>query len=220
MSYYKLLIISFISITFYTSCESSAEKQIRWETEEKNRIEREISLKKLEEEKAYAQLVADNDRLEREAKERKEREVYDRYKNNSLSTGSIPYSSCFGGNSSCNDWGCSEINVRSPRDSDVVVTIKQNEKVVRHAYIKANSSYSFKLPNGTYQPFFYYGQGWNPEKALPSQLCRTFKGGFVKDEVFGKDSPQRLDNDILSYELILQRNGNFSTTPSNPNEMF
>jgi carboxypeptidase C (cathepsin A) len=46
------------------------------------------------------------------------------------------------------------------------------------------------------------------------------KGGFIAGESYGKDSPQRLSNNILEYELILQQNGNFSTKPSNAEEAF
>jgi hypothetical protein len=44
------------------------------------------------------------------------------------------------------------------------VTVKQADKAVRYAYIKANSTFTFKMPNGEYQPFFYYGKGWHPTK--------------------------------------------------------
>jgi hypothetical protein len=44
------------------------------------------------------------------------------------------------------------------------------------------------------------------------------KGGFISNEDFGKDDPQTLQNNVLTYELILQTNGNFSTRPSNPLE--
>ena len=50
--------------------------------------------------------------------------------------------------------------------------------------------------------------------------CGTLKGGFISNENFGKDSPQSLSNNILKYELILQQNGNFSTSPSNSDEAF
>jgi len=99
-----------------------------------------------------------------------------------------------------------------------LVTIKRGEAVVRHAFIKAGRSYTFELPDGTYQPFFYYGKGWNPEKVMKQTDCGTLKGGFLTNENFGKDSPQVLSNNILGYELILQQNGNFSTRPSNANE--
>jgi hypothetical protein len=84
-----------------------------------------------------------------------------------------------------------------------------------HAYIRANDSYTFEMPNGTYQPFFYYGKGWDPEKIMKETPEGTIKGGFVSDESFGKDDPQTLEDNILTYQLIFQTNGNFSTRPSN-----
>lgn len=73
----------------------------------------------------------------------------------------------------------------------------------------------FRFPNGVYQAFFYYGKGLNPEKEMKNG---TIKGGFMTNENFGKDQPQSLSNNQLTYELILQQNGNFSTQPSNPEE--
>ena len=144
----------------------------------------------------------------------------EQYQNNVLRNGTMPYAYCFGSSNSCSEYGCSEIRVRTPHNSDVVVTIKRNDRVYRHAYIQANRSYAFKFPNGTYQAFFYYGKGWNPHKFMKNTTCGKLKGGFVSNEHFGKDSPQSLYNQILSYELILQQNGNFSTRPSNREEAF
>jgi hypothetical protein len=141
-------------------------------------------------------------------------EEYDKYIENALQTGEMPYYDFYGGNPSCDEYGCSQITVRTPSNSDVLVTIKQNGEVVRHAYIQANDSYSFSFPNGTYQPFFYYGLGWNPEKEMKETPQGILKGGFIENESFGKDDPQYLENQILEYELILQQNGNFSTIPS------
>jgi hypothetical protein len=45
-------------------------------------------------------------------------------------------------------------------------------------------------------------------------------GGFVLHESFSKDNPQSLEHQILTYELILQQNGNFQQRPSNANEVF
>jgi len=148
----------------------------------------------------------------------KTREIYNKYINNSLQTGTTPYRKYYGGNSNCGEWGCSQIKVKTPHNSDVLVTIKRSDKVVRHAYIRANSSYTFEMPNGIYQTFFYYGKGWTPEKEMKRANNTPIFGGFISDEVFGKDSPQRLDNSILEYQLILQRNGNFKTIPSNSME--
>lgn len=164
---------------------------------------------------------SEQSRVEREArleKERQEQKLYNEYVNNSLRNGSTPYSYCYGGNSRCFEYGCSQITVRTPSNSDVVVTIKRYDVVVRHAYIKAGNSYTFEVPNGTYQPFFYYGRGWYPDKLMKRTNCGDLRGGFVSDEQFGKDEPQYLNDNTLEYELILQRSGNFSTRPSNIEE--
>lgn len=194
--------------------------------EEQQRIEHENQI--AEEEKARAiqmeqqrigqEKRAETERIERETqleKERKEKEVYDKYIDNSLHTGATPYSQYYGKNEVCNDYGCSKIKVTTPSNSDVLVTVKRNDRVIRHAYIRASDSYIFSFPDGIYQAFFYYGEGWNPEKEMKGG---QIKGGFVGDEEFGKDEPQQLENSILEYELILQQNGNFSTRPSNPEE--
>ncbi|KMQ68858.1 hypothetical protein ACM39_06115 [Chryseobacterium sp. FH2] len=221
----KLLSLSFLALLFLTSCESEQTRKEREAREEKERIE--LEQRQKEEEKAEAirleqvriekEKQAEAERIEREAqleKERKEQEIYDRYISNTLRTGSTPYSKYYGGNSSCSDYGCSQIKVRTS-NSDVLVTIKKNDKVVRHAFIQAGDSYAFSFPNGTYQAFFYYGKGWNPEKEMKGG---EIKGGFISEEHFGKDDPQNLFNNELVYELILQQNGNFSTRPSNPEE--
>lgn len=186
------------SLIVLTSCESEVERKQRNAKEAQQRIELEASLEN----------------------ERQEKAIYDKYINNSLSTGSTPYSYCFGNNKSCSDYGCSQIKVRTPSNSDVVVTIKKNGEVYSHAYINKGSAYTFELPNGIYQTFFYYGKGWNPNKVMKETGCGTLIGGFVTEEHFGKDSPQSLNNNILEYELILQQNGNFSTSPSNSDEAF
>lgn len=212
-----MFLIGFILIF---SCESAEQKKERLQIEEIEAariLEEEMKIK--QELELERKRVAEENRVVKETK-RIENEQYQKYINNSLSNGSIPYNSCFGGNSSCTEWGCSEIKVTTPRDSDVVVTLKRDGKVVRHAYINANSTFTFQIPNGTYQPFFYYGNGWNPEKKVESSTCQNLKGGFIEGEVFGKDIPQSLNNNVLTYELILQQSGNFSSKPSSSMEAF
>lgn len=135
------------------------------------------------------------------------------YYSNSLSTGASPYNSY--GKSTSEE---SEISVSTSASSncDVVVIIKSNGRIARNAYIKAGSSYTFYVPNGTYQVFFYGGKGWNPNKSMPNGL----KGGFVANESYSKDSPVSLDYQGLTYELIPQSNGNFSTQQSSVSEIF
>lgn len=221
----------FCTFIILSSCESDSERKQREVKKEQARIELEAQRKQYAEEIAFqnekerlelekhkeAERIEVQARLERE---RQEKAIYEKYINNELRNGSTPYAYCFGGNKFCSDYGCSKIKVRTPSNSDVVVTIKKNGEVYRHAYINAGSQYTFEFPNGTYQPFFYYGKGWNPNKAMKVTDCGTLKGGFIAEEHFGKDSPQSLSNNILEYELILQQNGNFSTRPSNSDEAF
>ena len=217
----SVLFSSVLCICFvFSSCETKEERLVRLQNKEQQRIElaerqRETELRRIEQ--ARQDSIAHVIQLVRE---RKEREIYEKYLNNSLPNGSTPFAYCYGGNRRCTDYGCSEIIVKTPYNSDVLVTIKKNDIVVRHAYIKAGMSYTFEIPNGTYQPFFYFGKGWNPEKFIKNTSCGELKGGFVSDEYFGKDEPQILDSNILEYELILQEDGNFSTKPSNQNEAF
>jgi hypothetical protein len=224
-------ILPIILVVSLLSCESEKEKIARRQREQQQRIEmqqrseqqRIEQQRKEEAERLAAEQQAEQERIAREEqaeKERKEREIYDRYINNSLQTGATPYYKWYGGNPSCDNYGCSAIRVKTPASSDVLVTIKHGGKVVRHAYIRAGSTYTFQMPDGTYQPFFYYGKGWNPDKVMKTNADGTvIKGGFIDNETFGKDDhPQYLQNNVLTYELILQQNGNFSTTPSSAGE--
>ncbi|MFN6390014.1 MAG: hypothetical protein ACK4YG_06065, partial [Bacteroidota bacterium] len=67
---------------------------------------------------------------------------------------------------------------------------------------------------------FYSGTGWNPNKQMPSSSCSYLKGGFVSNEDVTKDNYINLYSQIMTYELILQQQGNFSTKPSSKNEAF
>lgn len=202
-----------LSLLIFASCESEQARNERLKLAEEQRIEFEQI--RAEEEKDDA-IRLEQERIEQEKKDEEERvkkEIYDKYISNTLYTGATPYAQYYGENSSC-DFGCSEIRVKTS-NSDVIVTIKRNSRVVSHAFIQAGGYYSFSFPNDTYQAFFYYGEGWNPDQKMKGG---KMKGGFISNEHFGKDDPQSLDNNILTYELILQQNGNFSTRPSNQEE--
>lgn len=218
MQHYIKGLVFLVLIAFFFSCESDEARRERLAREEQERIELVKRQKAEEAEKARKIEEERKKEAERIEKERKEKAIYEKYINNTLRTGATPYAYCYGRNRSCSGSRCSEISVRTPSTSDVLVTIKSDGEVVRHAFISKGSTYKFKLPNGIYQPFFYYGKGWNPEKVMKQSKCGTIKGGFLEREVFGKDSPQSLVNNILSYELILTQNGNFSTRPSNSSE--
>lgn len=135
------------------------------------------------------------------------------YMDNSLSTGDVPYtcSGAYGNQSSIS------IKTSSVSNCDVVVILKDgNGDLIRNAYICAGGSYTFKLPNGTFQVFFYGGRGWNPDKAMPNGEL----GGFIANESYSKDDPVTLDYEELEYSLIPQQNGNFRTRQSNASEIF
>lgn len=134
------------------------------------------------------------------------------YMDNRLQTGASPYKNAkLSGNEST-----IEVKTSAGDENDVVVIIKHNGKIVRNAYIQGGDSYQFSIPNGTYQVFFYGGKGWNPDK----KMTGGYSGGFVTNESFSKDNAVTLDYQGLNYELILQRNGNFSTEQSSKTEMF
>lgn len=131
---------------------------------------------------------------------------------NRLQTGVSPYKSVkLSGSGST-----IEVKTTAGDENDVVVIIKHNGKIVRNAYIQGGDSYQFFIPNGTYQVFSYGGKGWNPDK----KMTGGYSGGFVTNESFSKDNAVTLDYQGLNYELILQRNGNFSTEQSSKTEMF
>ena len=148
----------------------------------------------------------------------------DQWKTNTLYTGAVPYRSCFGSNPKCYPPSgyqeCSSIRVIAPTNSNVIVTVKNLGSVYKHAYIKPGSSYKFTLPNGKYQTFFYYGNGWNPNKKIRSSQCGSLKGGFVSGESISKSDLKSLYNYSLTYTLQLMSNGNFSTKSSSSIEAF
>ena len=133
---------------------------------------------------------------------------------------SQPYSSWFGYNKHFDEYTPhSEITVKAPYSSDVVVIVRKNNQygaVAGHRYIKKGSSGTIHLGNGTYQVFFYYGTYWS----FQVDMGNGIKGGFTKGVSYSKDNPVQLYNNVLTYELVLQHNGNFNTKPSNKNEVF
>ena len=95
----------------------------------------------------------------------------DPYYNNSLRTGSSPYTNYCGSVD-----GESEICVKTSSNSncDVVVIVKSDEMIARNAYIKAGGSHTFYLSNGTYQVFFYGGEGLESKQRNAEWLARRF----------------------------------------------
>lgn len=143
----------------------------------------------------------------------------EQYKNNSLATGSMPYYRCYGSYNSCDGWSCSQIIIENG-GSDVVVLVKDaNEAVVRHAYINEGHRFTFNIQNGSYIVYFYSGQGWNPNKVIPSTNCRLV-GGFISNENISKGTYENLQGQQLTYVLKLRENGNFAPRSSSLDEAF
>ncbi|MBR1792540.1 MAG: hypothetical protein IJ764_02755 [Bacteroidales bacterium] len=133
---------------------------------------------------------------------------------------SQPYSQWYGANKTYDEYTPhSEVTVRAPINCDVIVIIRHNNKdgrVAGHRYIRRGSTGTIQLANGTYQVFFYYGTDWSSQVNMGDGI----RGGFTRNVQYSKDNPEILNNDILTYKLTLQRNGNFNTKPSNKNEVF
>ena len=216
----SILICVAVCTSMLFSCLSEEEKK----TQQEQRFAQQLAKKEREEQKlqeiAKQKAVQDSIEAIHLEQERREQAIYDKYINNRLQNGSTPYAYLYGYNKRCNEWGCSQIKVTTPSSSEVLVLIKRNNRVVKHAYIRASNTYTFEMPNGNYQPFFYYGKGWNPDKIMKQTDKGVLKGGFISNELFSKDNPQTLNNNMLQYELILQQSGNFSTKPSTKEETF
>jgi hypothetical protein len=103
--------------------------------------------------------------------------------------------------------------------SPVVAIVKKYDRVVKHAYISAGSSYTFEVTDGTYQVFFYYGTSWNKNKKMKSSECASLYGGWDKNENFDKDDGTiTLKGQSMTYTLTSVTNGNFQTKDSSIEE--
>ena len=144
----------------------------------------------------------------------------EQWKANSLRTGSMPYSSCYGSSNYCGGSSCSQIKVKNS-STDVILMVKNNRnRVIRHVYINGNDSFTLNVPNGTYSVYFYNGEGWNPNKKMKNTYCGTPKGGFVSKESVTKDDNLSVYDQIMTYTLYPVSYGNFSPEGSSINEAF
>ena len=144
---------------------------------------------------------------------------------NAQYTGATPWENCYGKNASCQTYvqngyyvGCSTIEVNTSSSSAVIVIVKRFGRVIKHAYISANSSHDIEVKDGTYQVFFYYGKDWDKLKNLNSNQCNSVTGGFKSDEYVGKDDPISLEGQIMKYTLTQVTYGNFSQKSSSLEE--
>lgn len=150
---------------------------------------------------------------EKENNEPTDEELLEQYKDNSLNTGAVPYSTLYGYNSTDGD---ATFEFNAPPTSDVIITIKDtSDVVVRHAYIKKNEKLEIKIPHGYYQIFFIYGNSWCPVKTAPNGQ----NGFFLEDLSVNKDSGITINyGEVITYTLYTTFGGNFSPDKSNANE--
>jgi len=139
--------------------------------------------------------------------------IRDRYISISLPTGYMPWANYFGRNNHCTGSGCSQIRITAG-GSDVVVIVRSGNRVVRHAYIRATETFTFNVPNGTFQTFFYSGRGWSQGREFPQPDGTIILGRFIENESVGRGNPETLNNHILTYTLREQISGNFRQIPS------
>lgn len=139
---------------------------------------------------------------------------WEKYGKNSLANGSMPYENHFGKPAKYRKDSNSDIIVKAPISFDVVTVLRKNDEngeVVAHAYIQADSTYSFTVDNGKYQAFFYIGRGWHPGKKMSDDLV----GGFLQFETYSKDDPVSLMDEVFTYKLSMKQKKS-----SNRTEMF
>lgn len=144
--------------------------------------------------------------------------LMEQWKNNSLRTGAMPYANCYGSSNYCGPY-CSQITVKNS-GSDAVVLVKTKGKVIRHAYIKGRSSFTFNVPDGAYSVYFMQGDGWNPNKKMKKTYCGTPRGGFVSGQSVTKDDFLYLNSETITYTLYTVNNGNFIPKTSSVDEAF
>lgn len=129
---------------------------------------------------------------------------WEKYGKNSLENGARPYEAYFGKPMKYRKDSNSDIVVKAPISFDVVTVLRKNDEqgdVVAHAYIKADSVYTFTVDNGKYQAFFYIGRGWHPEKQMSDSLV----GGFLQFETFSKDDPVSVMDEVFTYKLSMKQ---------------
>ena len=135
-------------------------------------------------------------------------------------TGATPWADCYGKNIGCDYYGCSAITVTTSQSEPVVAIVKKNDRIIKHAYISKNSSYTFEVKDGTYQVFFYYGENWVSNLYMPSDDCNLLTGGWSLNASVSKDDPITLKNQTMEYTLTLRTYGNFTPDKSSLKEVF
>jgi len=137
----------------------------------------------------------------------------EKYKNNSLKTGSKPYASSFGKART----GGNSFYFRTTEGKDYVIIVRRSRdnRYVNHTYIKGGESSRIYVPDGIYNVYFYSGKGWNPHKEMGGR-----KGGFVDDESLQKDGSVDVFSTAVEYTLYPVYMGNLRLANASEKEAF
>lgn len=117
-------------------------------------------------------------------------------------------------------WRCSQIEVKVPSGQDYLIVIKdQNDRTVNHGYVRAGTTGSFDVDNGSYRTYFISGIGWNAAKPVPCKSCGELYGYFNSSARVTKSDLEYLTNNRLTYTMTMTEYGNFSPKGSSLEEV-
>ena len=115
---------------------------------------------------------------------------------------------------------CSKIEVSVPSGQDYLIVIKdRNDRTVNHGYVRAGTTGSFDIDNGSYKTYFITGIGWNAAKPVPCKNCGELFGYFNSSVSVTKSDLEYLSGSRLTYTMTRMVNGNFSPQGSNLEEV-
>lgn len=134
------------------------------------------------------------------------------YRNYSLETGDKPYRNYFGRERT----GQNYFYFKTTGKSDYVVIVKRHydDAYINHIYIQGGDNAYLYVPDGTFDVYFYSGEGWNPYKEVGQ-----FTGGFVNGNM-QKDGSVELESAYMEYTLYPVKHGNLRLQGADVNEVF
>jgi hypothetical protein len=116
-------------------------------------------------------------------------------------------------------WNCSKIEVEVPTGQDYLIVIKdRNDRTVNHGYVRAGTTGSFEIDNGSYKTYFITGIGWNAAKLVPCKSCGELHGYFNSSVGVTKSNLESLKNNVLTYTMTMSQFGNFTPQGSSLEE--
>lgn len=135
------------------------------------------------------------------------------YKNNSLETGSKPYSSQFGSPLTGDNYF--DFKTSSGHDYVVIIKTSYDNRYINHVYIRGGEKARLYVPDGNFDVYFYSGKGWNPNKKV-----NQFTGGFTTGGSMQKDGPVELYSAYMEYTLYPVTNGNLRLKGADVDDVF